>query len=202
MLWMRKNSLMLMIFLFITGCNGEFVPDPIDPRLPVYSEKGHNAAGALVNGKTWRAVKGSSFLHVSNELTIWKDLNDSTLHLYIDGYYKDTAFIMGTDIEFVLDTKSKNISHLRNLIDKKFSLDGNLNYGTLDDYNLSESHCKSIFGQLYIKSVRKQSNENNSYNITGTFGFTIDNDSCGRVEVKYGRFDYIVSSGDIEERYF
>ena len=45
-----RIKLLLLLSICITSCDTyEFNPDPIDPRLPSYSEEGKNTGGGYIN---------------------------------------------------------------------------------------------------------------------------------------------------------
>lgn len=55
------KSLLIFVVLVMNSCSGEFIPDPIDPRLPKYTEEGNNVAGAFINDNTWESVVSIGF---------------------------------------------------------------------------------------------------------------------------------------------
>ncbi len=191
-----------LIALLTTGCEGEFVPDPLDPQLPRYSEKGHNTAGALINGKIWRAVYRTGFLsQPSGTLSLWADTTTQKIFLTLEGNEGyDSSFIAPVHIEFVLDNTDNQLQRIESLKGKKFVLDGQPHFAQLTDLYMENASCKSSDGQLYIKNVKRTHQTEASYQISGTFGFTIDTDSCGLTRVQYGRFDYQIEGGLILSR--
>lgn len=58
----NHSVLRMLVVLFLTSCDAVFVPDPVDPRLPKYTEDGNNVAGALVNGDLWHNYYTNFFL--------------------------------------------------------------------------------------------------------------------------------------------
>lgn len=168
-------------------CGGTFEPDPIDPRLPRYSEEGLNAAGAFVNGVRWRAVRGGSFPGgISDDMTIERD--SSQVRISIDG---SVAHGSPLEIMFHLDNTDGGLNRISSLMGRKFPLDGP-HYATVRGQgNRTDelSRCPSQAGQLYIKRLKVIGTD---YLLSGTFSFTVAIDSCTHYEVRSGRFDYRV----------
>ena len=185
----------VIILAIVVGCSGKFEPDPIDPRIPRYSEEGLNAAGALVNGGIWRAEKGVSFPKgPSQVLQLARD--SAQTQLRIDGRITDddtTAFLAVT---FYLNNAAGNLDRINDLRGRTFSLDGT-HYADLtdDEYPLEDlPRCRSRSGQLYVKYLaRINTATDTDYVLSGTFSFTTDEDSCTKYEVTFGRFDYRIS---------
>ena len=51
-----NSPLLVGLVLMLISCKGVFIDDPLDPRLPKYSESGNNVAGAFINNTTWRSI--------------------------------------------------------------------------------------------------------------------------------------------------
>jgi hypothetical protein len=186
-----NSSWLLMVILLFTACEGTFVPDPIDPRLPKYTEHGNNVAGAFIDGQVWESVVTTGFL-----------LNPPLDAPFITVWPKQDSLI----ISFSGDTDGQPSSiefHLTGLFISKFedltSLDGKKikldGFGSAGYYNEGShsitNHDKGI-GQIYFRQVRKSSPS--SIILSGTFGFSV-HDSTGRtIKVSSGRFDYRVNS--------
>ncbi|MEM1136056.1 MAG: hypothetical protein AAGI07_09465, partial [Bacteroidota bacterium] len=68
----------------MVSCDGEFRPDPIDPRLPVYSAEGYRAAGALVDGEVWRYLHEVVIIGGRNTEFFFYE-SDSSLIISISG---------------------------------------------------------------------------------------------------------------------
>lgn len=179
------------LIVLTTRCGGKFEPDPIDPRLPRYSEEGLKAAGAFVNGVRWRAVQGVSFLGgTSQNMNVYRD--SSQIRLTIDGRMSGSPFL---GIEFYLDNTDGDLDRTDALGGRTFSLDGP-HYATVRDqeYRVDDSsRCPSRAGQLYVKHLERVVGESSvDYILSGTFSFVVDADSCTQYEVTFGRFDYRV----------
>ena len=178
----------LCCLLVFAGCEDSFRPDPVDPRLPKYSEEGKNTAGALVNGKVWRAVGNCSFMGCSNDLNLLYYENSAggidSVGLSISG-----NFINGepaASMTFIL--KGFENSSLANLPDLVgvYDLDADVHKGY---YNA----CLAQSGRLEIRYAgRKGGTDSKRYVLAGTFSLYVAGGACGLTTVEYGRFDFNV----------
>lgn len=187
-----KVSIFCLLIFFLVSCRGKFVPDPIDPDLPKYSAKGYDAAGAMVNGKVWRAVvRCGGFLGCSNEMT-FQPFDSSSIEIRFDGELLDQnkieeeGFLFSIILEDVHLRELKDLEKLRGM---KYDL-GIGNYAHAGDYE-NEVMCTSSRGQLFFSEIELK---NDGYIVAGTFGFVIEGDGCKKVEVYSGRFDYWIGS--------
>ncbi len=186
----------VVLTVLMVACDGEFEPDPVDPRVPRYSEESINAAGALVNDGTWRAVLSSGFLKSADEnLLIEQDSTGLRLSVegnILNGRDSDSSLV----VAFYIDDPLAKFSNLSKLNSLKFDLSGRHRAAVAVGYQALEgdSLCFSSSGQLYVRNARyiSESSTRISYQLSGTFSFTIDQDSCRRFEVTDGRFDYSV----------
>jgi hypothetical protein len=184
-----NRSVLVLAVILITSCNGVFVPDPIDPRLPKYTEAGNNVAGAFIDQNTWESIVTIGFPGISDAplITVWPTNDSLVIRFY--GRVSDESSI----IEFHLT--GLNISKFEDLLrlnDKKIQLDGNRNVGfNIQNYNPTTNENKGI-GQIYFKHVSVNYSLSKVI-LSGTFGFTV-NQSTGRsTRISYGRFDYTVT---------
>jgi hypothetical protein len=195
---MRKYAfinriLISFCLLAIYGCNDKFILDPIDPRLPIYSETGNNTAGALINEQVWK-TESTSIFFPSYQPYFTAFSNVDSINITFSG----KSEIYGA-IEFNLTgLHIYKFEDLVNLDNKKVQLDGLNNYGKcmhnqyypVDD---DKSMARGI-GQIYFKHMVM----NDSLNITasGTFGFVFQDETGANIEVSYGRFDYKIEKMD------
>ncbi len=189
----RKISLLLIGFLFLVACEGTFVPDPTDPRLPKYTEEGNNVAGAIVNGEIWKSVVTVGFMYVGDDpyINICQQRDSITIH------FKGNTNGKNASIEFHL--KGLNISDFEDLVSlqgKKIQLDGVKNTGYYYNGYHKINYEKKGIGQLYIKNVKIEGRDSPIVTLSGTFGFTVTNADGKKIKVSYGRFDYIFSEGN------
>jgi hypothetical protein len=189
------NTFFAIFLLTLVSCKGVFILDPIDPRLPKYTEEGNNVAGAFVNQDVWKSVVGFGLnsSRYKPYLTVYS--NKDSLVLSFDGQIvKGENVLADSYITFHLkDLNIHTFSDLKNLKNKIIQLDGVKNYSaiTRTDNSSSSSTCNGTagIGQIYFKNVTVNESQN-SVILSGTFGFTITNSNCGTTEVSYGRFDY------------
>ncbi len=86
----KRISLLLIGIVFLIACDNIFVPDPIDPRLPKYTEEGYETGGAFINDSLWKSVNDS------RHITIWK--KQDSIVIMLEGRFKSKS----TAIEFHL----------------------------------------------------------------------------------------------------
>jgi len=191
---MRKyyytNSLLLVvIFLFVTACEGIFVPDPIDPRIPKYTEEGNNVAGAYIDNNIWESVVKIGYLNVSDQPLFTVDQENNSLLLRFSG----STSRKSSSIEFHL--KGLNISNFGDLVTLKgqnIQLDGIKNAGYYIENYTPPTYAYKGIGQLYFRNVRI-GNSSSRIILSGTFGFSIHDPNGKIIKVSSGRFDYIIS---------
>ena len=174
-----------LCMLLCVACEGTFVLDPIDPRLPKYTETGNNVAGAEINGDFWKSVSKSGFMYadLSHSIAIIP-LQDS-LSVQFEG-----VVTYGDVIDLQFNLKGLNIHKFEDLLllrGKKIALDGVQKAGvfirnTYDTY-------KAGIGQIYFKNASINS-AGNVITLSGTFGFTVKDGAGKNIEISYGRFDY------------
>ncbi|WKN45196.1 hypothetical protein [Tunicatimonas pelagia] len=199
---MKSKIIFILVVAALIGCKGEFVPDPVDPRLPRYSEGGKDAAGCFINGNLWRAVRSPHLFGADEVLRIRFSSEDSLIRFTIDGYQKELTDSVGipTEISFVLDNRPSQVSttpiaSIGTIPEGTFILDGKQSYGQLNqgDGNITATNGT---GQLTLRHVQLnpeiEDNQDRHYIVAGTFSFTAPSDSLGLIEVKSGRFDYSV----------
>ena len=134
-----SNSIIALFLLALVSCEGIFIPDPIDPRLPKYTEKGYNAAGAFINKDVWKSVDESSYDfgfdwsfimdNPTNEGSLIKNLSNKAKEIPMSGLTMDLPYMRvynnKDSIVFRLDghimkgqqelTNSSIVFHLRDL---------------------------------------------------------------------------------------
>lgn len=188
--FIKNSKVLVILILILNACEGIFVPDPIDPRIPKYTEDGNNVAGAFINDNIWESIVSLNYGRPF--INVWPE-NDSLL-LRFSG---KTAGVPSS-IEFHLTGwKISDFEDLAKLEGSKIQLDGMKNAGFYTEgYDLFNYENKGI-GQIYFKNIRIRVYNANGEGqisktaiISGTFGFTM-NDSGGKItKVTSGRFDY------------
>jgi len=181
-----NSKLLVVIFLLVIACNGIFIPDPIDPRIPKYTEDGNNVAGAFINDNIWESIVKIGFPSVYNEPFITASQEKDSLVLKFFG----NTLGESSSIDFHLT--GLNITSFGELVvlkGQKIQLDGIKYTGYyIENYNPASYNNRGI-GQIYFKNVRFESLSSKII-LSGTFGFSI-NDLNGKViKVSSGRFDY------------
>lgn len=175
----------LAIGLF--ACNGIFVPDPIDPRLPKYTESGNNVAGAFVGNKIWESqltwsLYGYSYAPLMN---VWPEKDSIVLR------FPGSAENKHASIEFSLHESDvdgfEDISHLEG---QKIVLDGVTNKAFyIRESKYQEAYKNRGVGQLYIRKVELNASLSSAI-FSGTFGFSVTDSIGNTTKISYGRFDY------------
>ena len=168
----------LMIFsLLMMSCHGEFKPDPLDPRLPAYSEEGLGSAGAFVNNRVWRYLYSNMLFGYNNDF----ELLDSLLIIRMNGDFLDGSKpVEPYIINIIIKLPEKGIDSLQ-------EIEGIYEFSPNGTHALINYNCKSEHGQIFIRKAKITGNHLDQ--ISGTFSFHIENDSCTKTKVTHGRFD-------------
>ena len=194
---MRKqiNLLFLNCFalgiLFISGCSYNELPDPADPRLPIYSEEGRNTGGAIINDLIWTGDQGiCAIAGCFPNPNLVSDLTKDSLVIGLSGEIHDTR--QYTSIYFGLGgQRISSLDELKTLEGQTIILDGQTNSAYVatrynPDFPNSTMNCEDLkgTGTLYLHKVSNGI-------IAGTFYFKIDApQGCTSLEMYHGRFDY------------
>jgi hypothetical protein len=184
-----KSPFLVVVFFIATACSGIFIPDPIDPRIPKYTEEGNNVAGAFVNDSIWKSVVTAGFNQVSDRpyITAWSE-NDS-LSLRFTGLISDES----SSIDFHL--KGLNITKFADLLvlnGQKIQLDGINNVGCyIRNYTPLDDDHKGT-GQIYFRNV-KEEDTSGKIILSGTFSLSFNDWNGNMLKVTSGRFDYRIS---------
>lgn len=187
MMQIIKHFMLLAYCLLVFwGCEDSFRPDPVDPRLPKYSEEGKNVAGALVNGRVWRVVRGCSILWCSNDLQLEYYDNgmggvDSVGLAMNGGFFTNEP---DANMLFVIKgPQNATLSGLPELVGV-YELDG-------IQHKAYYNSCLAQRGRLEIRHAGKKGDQNSMlYILSGTFSLYVQDGDCGVTAVEYGRFDF------------
>jgi hypothetical protein len=129
-----KTKLLLILFTIVVlaSCKKALIkPDPENPDLPLYSERGLNVGGILINDKAWLTVKLGLF-STTRPLQLLSYPNGDSIVVLLNGNFKDsslqnqnlrTIFVVIKNIKIISD------DDLLQLNGKSYILDGNTNYG-------------------------------------------------------------------------
>lgn len=188
---------MAILLLILNGCEGIFVPDPIDPRIPKYTEDGNNVAGAFINDNIWKSIVTMSFPYTYDQpyIRAWQESDSLTI------IFSGNTAEEKSSLEFHLTgLKISKFEDLVTLDGEKIQLDGVENAGFYRENYTPISYNNKGIGQIYFKHVTIH-DSNAGYEeqpskiiiISGTFGFTFT-DSNGKItKVTSGRFDYRIT---------
>ena len=193
------------------GCKKRFIPDPVDPRLPKYTEDGNQVAGALINETAWKTdwgLKGEWGGNRSFYFTNYPAGDSITLTidgLYIEGPDKNA------EISFVFVIKNmelKNTDDLPSLKGQTFKLDGINEYAVMNDINRTAPRVVNYFysgnGELKIQNVKSVKNitltRNNGEKyhpqiVAGTFYIDFNQNN---IKVESGRFDFALNDAYLD----
>ncbi len=179
--------LLIGICFSASSCEPIYIPDPIDPRLPKYTDDGNNVAGAFINDNLWRSEYFPSWFGPNNEPEIRYFSNRDSISITFIGavdepnYYGDISFgFRGFGVT--------SLAELVELNETKIELDGITS--TANAYRSSDCVAPGI-GQLYFRSMTFNA-ETGHLTLSGTFGFNQEDPACGNISVTYGRFDFAV----------
>ena len=91
---LMKPSLFLILYILavFTSCNKVSIKsDPENPGLPIYSEKGLNVGGILINNNVWLTIKLSLFSTV-HPLELYSYPAGDSIVVLLNGNFKDSGF--------------------------------------------------------------------------------------------------------------
>lgn len=177
-----KAFLVTAALLMLQSCElSEYISDPLDPRLPRYSEEGNNVAGAFLNDIVWKSSLEWYFGGVSNRPYIHSYPEGDSLLITFYGDKGEIAFTIN-------EVDVKDFDDLKALSGRKFLFSENGNKARIGDVYHPTSKSTQV-GQIYLKSI-KQKKGMDCLIVSGTFGFLSNADSQEVVDVTYGRFDY------------
>lgn len=182
---------LLGIFAFsilLMACDASWIPDPIDPRLPMYTENGINTAGAIVNGELWRSRVDQQIFGSINA-TPYVDFTTNKDSLVII-FLGDSKNLPVREITFTIKNENiQNAADFLKLRGRVIPLDGLQNTVSVFDYYNDDCNSSGI-GQIYFRNVKFGGENGTSILFSGTFSFIQDDPVCANYDVSYGRFDY------------
>lgn len=205
-----SKIIVVLTVVLLASCDSIFVPDPIDPRLPKYTEKGNNVAGAYIDGMIWESeeeVVSIPFLHLYTVdkpyLDVWKEKD--SIRMQFNGSLAEEE----ARVEFYLTGLGiSEFNDLPKLEGQKIQLDGVVNAGYFYKKGANAGVQKGAtvvkgVGQLYFRNVSpivtmtdSDREETRTVIISGTFGFTVKGPDGKEIKVASGRFDYKFREGD------
>jgi hypothetical protein len=172
------------------ACN-EYIYDPLELRVPKYTEEGRNDAGAIINNDIWTSLREYHLIcgfpcnpnNVHCNITTY--LTGDSVSIDLEGFMREGVNNQKTYmIRFVL--KNQNIqdtTQLTRLKGKKYDL-GSINTQAYllnnIDTSISATYIsKSIKGNLTLGNTKEGI-------FSGAFGF----DTVDGTKVHFGRFDF------------
>lgn len=184
------NKLLLLSSIAFFSCQDVFIPDPIDPRLPQYTENGQGTGGALIDGIKWESINEPNIFYSFNPVSIVIIPDKKSISIKFTGNVKGDP----TDIVVNLNQMGcKTEKDILSLVEKKFALNNGTNSANIergnDSYNPSNTP-----GQIYFRSIKSTNGE--YYDVSGTFGFSVISSKGKLIEVTYGRFDFKLCKGE------
>lgn len=186
-----RTQTLLLILLLTAGCEPDYIPDPVDPRLPEFTEEGNNEAGAFINDDVWRSVESLHGDATQNLLTVFYTDADA-----IDLKFEGGSRVFDAIIFHLSGLGIQNEMDLLPLQGRKIVLgnDGNTGvcFSTYCDPDDPACRVTPGTGQLFFKTV-KFDKKYAEVVIAGTFGFTFEDASGNPGKVTFGRFDYRIN---------
>jgi hypothetical protein len=180
----NKVLIILTAVIFYSCERGIYLMDPVDPQIIQYTEDGNNAAGALINDELWKSIVSEGlFGGLSNNPEVINYVDQDSIVVLFDGYIeRSDADLEFARLEFHLSGVSiENLEDLTELDNRIFKFDGLNHVGLVSSSTINSGFTYS--GQIYFRSVTQD-------NFSGTFSIKIGESTV----VKYGRFDYKISS--------
>lgn len=182
----------VIVCLLFVACEGTFVPDPINPRLPKYTEDGNGVAGALVNNDIWKS-QVEFFIYSYDEPYIIISPEQDNISIKFNGITNEDNASIKFDLTGLQITKFEDLLKLEG---KKITLDESKNIG----YYIFKKNIYTTknIGQIYFKHTSiEESNGEKAIILSGTFGFTATNVDGKSIKITYGRFDYYINKSDV-----
>jgi hypothetical protein len=200
---MLRTAIYFLLTLAAISCKKEavFRADPVDDRLPEYSQEGRNIAGALINDQAWRSEFLNLYSISYNPLRIYSSTGGDSTIFEFSGRYFSPIYQPMAFRAIIKGLRMSNIDSLGILSGKTFVLDADSAYWLYDDtsYVFSSSKGKGRLSILHVQPNKNVFyNENgilrNPYIVAGTFEITFSGPV--NYNVTDGRFDMQVRPGN------
>lgn len=176
----------LLVFMLVSCDN--FVPDPIDPRLPIYSEIGRNIAGAKVGNQFFKNDNRPLFFSCCAYDPQYIVEDDSQLVLNFNVWNQN----QNQNLWFVFELNgltNEDWDDMEKGFGKKFVFNDKYKV-TISEWEKDDYISVPFEGQFTVKLLK------NEKIVAGTFGFKAKDASDREIMVTYGRFDYRYESLD------
>lgn len=191
-----KNIYPFVLLLLLSGCGEVYIPDPVELRIPKYSEDGNQVAGAIINGESWKTELGCGFLKGCNfplQISSFPIADSLIIILYGDlqeGLNKGKPI----SINFVLKNQSiEDFWDLLQLKDGLFIVNGTDVLATTGNFDISHDCMR---GQILFREVKHIASNGDEPRIilAGTFGLECDQNG-ELITIYKGRFDFSLERG-------
>lgn len=187
---MEKSGLRIILVFILALCMAcdDFIPDPIEPRLPFYGGLGRNEAGAILNGHFFINNPTPGFLARGSQLPQYFRLNTDSLTLMLE--LRTRNFNEYRNIQIQLNGLHANDwSAMTQGFGKQFQItDPKISIKVFNRFDFQDENTyqgvPSEPGQITLKILP------NERFVYGTFGFDVKNEFGEKIQVRMGRFDY------------
>lgn len=184
---MSGNTALLSLILMI-GCEDVFIPDPINPELPKYTETGLGMAGAYLDNELWRVSSGEFCWMCGDPFQI--EQNNGVWEMILLGELPEGQSV---SFNFHLNDLNLHPDKILELNGAKIDLDGTTRWANMTNWESTCPEIKSGTGQLYFRSIKRQPNTIRHI-VSGTFSMQFDDGAGCEASVTYGRFDFVYYS--------
>jgi len=175
------------MFAFCVACD-DFIPDPIEPRLPFYGGLGRNEAGAILNGEFF--INNPTPAKLGRGSQPPQILIFGSDSLVLEFSIRTRDFNQNNKIKIRLDQlDAQDWTSMTQGFGKAFRLtDPKIKVKIVDANDFLEENVylgiDAVPGQITVKLLP------NEKIVFGTFGFRAENAAGNTIQVSLGRFDY------------
>ncbi|MEK6478672.1 hypothetical protein WJR50_14095 [Catalinimonas sp. 4WD22] len=201
-----KHTCLLSILLLLSGCGEVYIPDPVELRIPKYTEDGNQVAGAIINGESWKTEYDCGFLAGCDfPLQISSFPNADSLVLIFYGRLQE-GLNKGKSVDLKFVFKNQTIEDFWDLLqlkDSLFIVDSANVLAGIGDLNpffndsTAQTYCNR--GQMFFRKAEHIAGDQDnapSIILAGTFGLECDQN--GEIATVYkGRFDFSLKNIDV-----
>lgn len=189
-----------LFLLLLSGCAEVYIPDPVELRIPKYTEDGNQVAGAIINGESWKTEFDCGFFagcYFPLQISSFPSADSLVITFYGDlqeGLNKGKPI----DIKFVLKSQTvEDFWDLLQLKDGLFMVNGTDVLAETGKFDISHNCMR---GQILFRKVEhipsNGQNDGPRILLAGTFGLECDQN--GELMTIYkGRFDFSLESEDM-----
>ena len=196
---MIRPLLTLFTILFFSACEKNFIAEPVDPRLPAYTEEGENIGGAYINDQPWivENIPATFYSNTISGMRLQYALDpeassEKTRITFRHGIILNENRY--TEIKFYFKNyRLSNRTELKAVEGTKINLD---NQSAWAELILGEQQDQdtllSTNGAFYIRNVEYVPDREHTI-VSGTFGFEVESgDSL--ISISSGRYDFDIDN--------